>query len=139
MANYILGHNILELYNVFIQIRLTTSKTKRDAKLVYELPHELPNDIGLRILGNKETLGQSQTWVQIQPCAQFPPQKPYFGNNSQKIRKSRYQTLIALSNLTESPHSAPNTPFRIVEAKEAKIIGCHVPKAPVPKRLARLP
>ena len=64
MANYILGHNILELYNVFIQIRLTTSKTKRDAKLVYELLHELPNDIGLRILGNKETLGQSQTWVQ---------------------------------------------------------------------------
>ena len=25
-----LGHNILELYNVLVQIRLTTSKTKRD-------------------------------------------------------------------------------------------------------------
>ena len=25
-----LGHNILEIYNVLIQIRLTTSKTKRD-------------------------------------------------------------------------------------------------------------
>ena len=24
------GHNILELYNVVVQIRLTTSKTKRD-------------------------------------------------------------------------------------------------------------
>ena len=27
---YNLGHNILELYNVLVQIRLTTSKTKRD-------------------------------------------------------------------------------------------------------------
>ena len=27
---YNLGHNILELYNVLIQTRLTTSKTKRD-------------------------------------------------------------------------------------------------------------
>ena len=25
-----LGHDILELYNVLVQIRLTTSKTKRD-------------------------------------------------------------------------------------------------------------
>ena len=25
-----LGHNIMELYNVLVQIRLTTSKTKRD-------------------------------------------------------------------------------------------------------------
>ena len=25
-----LGHNILELYNVLVQIRLTTSKTERD-------------------------------------------------------------------------------------------------------------
>ena len=30
--NYNLGHNILELYNVLVQIRLTTSKTKRDIK-----------------------------------------------------------------------------------------------------------
>ena len=28
-TNYNLGHNILELYNVLAQIRLTTSKTKR--------------------------------------------------------------------------------------------------------------
>ena len=29
-TNYNLGHNILELYNVLLQTRLTTSKTKRD-------------------------------------------------------------------------------------------------------------
>ena len=26
-----------------------------------------------------------------------------------------------------------------LEAKKVKIIGCHVPRAPVPERLARLP
>ena len=38
----------MELYYVLMQIRLTTSKTKRGssmANLVYELPHELPNDL----------------------------------------------------------------------------------------------
>ena len=52
-----------ELYNVLVQIRLTTSKTKRDiyySKLVYELPHELPTDLRLRNLGNKQILGKSQ-------------------------------------------------------------------------------
>ena len=34
------------------------------ANLVYELPHELPNDLRLRILGNKEILGKSQIWVE---------------------------------------------------------------------------
>ena len=28
--NYNIGHNVLELYNVLVQIRFTTSKTKRD-------------------------------------------------------------------------------------------------------------
>ena len=35
------------------------------ANLVYELPHELPNDLRLRILGNKEILGKSQILVEI--------------------------------------------------------------------------
>ena len=34
------------------------------ANLVYELPHELPNDLRLRILRNKEILGKSQIWVE---------------------------------------------------------------------------
>ena len=34
------------------------------ANLVQEFPHELPNDLRLRILGNKEILGKSQVWVE---------------------------------------------------------------------------
>ena len=65
---YNLGHNILGLYNVLVQIRLTT-RVKRNvvssvANLVYELPHKLPNDLRLRILGNKEILRKSQIWVE---------------------------------------------------------------------------
>ena len=54
-----LVHNILELYNVLIQTRLTTvtrNVISSGANLVHELPDELPNDLRLRILGNKEIL-----------------------------------------------------------------------------------
>ena len=64
---YNLGQNILELYNILVKIRLTTSKTNvvsSIANLVYKLPHELPNELRVRILGNKEMLGKSQVWVE---------------------------------------------------------------------------
>ena len=31
---------------------------------IYELPHELPNDLRLRILGNEEILGKSQNFIE---------------------------------------------------------------------------
>ena len=48
------GHNILELYNILVQTDSPQIKGKQSsiAKLVYELPHELPNDLRHRILGN---------------------------------------------------------------------------------------
>ena len=84
--NYNLGHNILELY-VLVEIRLT--KVNRNvvssiADLVYELPHQLPNDLRFRILGKKKILGKSQIWVE--PSAQYPFQKLNFGNSSPKTR-----------------------------------------------------
>ena len=71
-SNYNLGHNILELYNVLIQTRLTTSKTKRDIQY---------RKLGIRvaerltiILGNKKILGKSQIWVE-HSLAPSPPSK----------------------------------------------------------------
>ena len=58
------------------------------------MPHELANDLRLRILGNKEMLGKSQIWVETLPSAQSPFQKLNFGNSSQKTRKSRYQIFL---------------------------------------------
>ena len=42
---------------------------------VYASPHELPNDLRLRILGNQKILGKSQNCVVTEPSAQFPFQK----------------------------------------------------------------
>ena len=32
------------------------------------MPHELPNNLRLRILGNKEKLGKPQIWVETSKC-----------------------------------------------------------------------
>ena len=74
------------------------------ANLVYELPHKLPNDLRLRILGNQEILGKSHIWVETLNL----------GSSSQKTRKSRYQTLLPLSTFTRFPHPVPNIPPRTV-------------------------
>ena len=55
-----LVHNILEPYNALVQIRLTTSKTKRDTLL----PYESPNELRLKILGNQEISEKSQLLVE---------------------------------------------------------------------------
>ena len=76
IITYNLGHNILELYNGLIQTRLTTSKTKRDiyiANLVYKLPHELPNNLTLTILGNKQILGNLKFGWRHSPAPSLPP------------------------------------------------------------------
>ena len=75
------------------------------ASLVYELPHELPNDLRLKILGNKEILGKSQIWMD--KCPVFL-QKLNFGNSSPKTRKSRYQTLLYLSSFPRFLYFVPN-------------------------------
>ena len=56
------GHNILELYNFVLQVKRNVISSI--ANLVYELPHKLPNNLRLRILGNKEILGKSQIWME---------------------------------------------------------------------------
>ena len=61
------------------------------ANLVYKLPHELPNDLRLRILGNKDISVKSQSYVDTQPSAQTPFQKLNVGNSSPKINIKVYK------------------------------------------------
>ena len=79
------------------------------ANLLYELPYELPNDLRLRILGNKEILGKSQIWVET-----FSPPEINFGSSSQKTRKSRQQNFLVLSSFTGFLYFVPNILPRIV-------------------------
>ena len=99
----------MEPYNALVQIRLTTSKTKRDILL----PHESPNELRLKILGNQKILEKSQLLVETYPGAQSPLQKLNFGNISQKTRKSRYQTFLARFSFTGFLYFAPNILSRI--------------------------
>ena len=53
------GHNILELDNVLIQTRLTTSKTKRDiqhSRLGIRVASQITQRLKTQDLGNKEML-----------------------------------------------------------------------------------
>ena len=56
----------------------------------YELSHELPNDIRLTILGNKEKTGTSQNLLELQTSADSPCQDEHFFNTSQKLLKNGY-------------------------------------------------
>ena len=54
--------------------------------LVDELPHELLNELGLRILGNYEILEKCQIWVKTQPSAKSSFQKLNSDNIAAKKR-----------------------------------------------------
>ena len=93
-----LGHNILVLYNVSLQVRVATSKTKLISSI--NLVHELPNNLKFMISANLGILENSEIWLETQFSVQSPSHKSNFGNSSQKTCKSRYQTLLFLCIFT---------------------------------------
>ena len=55
---------------------------------IYELPSELPNYLGLRVLGNQEISGEFQIFIESQPNVLFPCKVKSLSiqaNNSRKI------------------------------------------------------
>ena len=54
---------------------------------MYKLPHNLPNDLKLRILGNQEISGKCLNFIESQPSAQSPRQNKSFVNISRKLLK----------------------------------------------------
>ena len=87
--------------------------------LVHELPHKLPNDLRLRILGNQEILEKCQMWVQTQPNSQSSFQKLNVDNSCQKTRKIRYYIFEVLPNFIVSLYFVPNILSRIVDIEKA--------------------
>ena len=64
----VFGHNILELCKAIYRSNL--QQAKRDlvssiTSLVYEWPHELPNELRLRILEKQGIVGKIQISVEI--------------------------------------------------------------------------
>ena len=71
--------------------------------IVYDLPHKLPQDLKLKILGNQETLQKYQKNVKIGWRQSLVPRKSSRNksicNSSQKLRKIRYQSFLLLFQL----------------------------------------
>ena len=67
---------------------------------IYELPHELPNDLRLRILENYEILGNCVNFIEWEPSAQSScknEKKLILARNLQKIAITLFP-LCAISN-----------------------------------------
>ena len=125
--HYNIRHNILELYNVLIQTRLTASKTKHDiqySKLGIQVASRVAKRLKNwdRILGNKEILGKSQIWAVTQPSAQSPFHKLNFGSSSKKTRKSRYQTFVVLFSFTGFLYFVPNVLLRMISPNKVLVL-----------------
>ena len=117
MSSYNLGYNILELYNVLVQIRLTTSKTKRDiqySKLAIRVASRVAERLKIQDFRKQ---GNIRKILNLGgDIAQCPVlfSEINFGNSSKKRHKLRYQTFLFLSNFTGSLCLVPNILSKIV-------------------------
>ena len=68
--------------------------------LVHEMPHELLNDIRLRILGNQGIFEKFQMRVKSKPSAKSSIPKLNVDKSCQKTRKIRYYSFEVLPNFT---------------------------------------
>ena len=77
-----------EFFRAFRGCWPTSSSNKHG---IQELPHKLPNDLKLRILGNWET-SRSQNFIELQPSAQSSSQNENFVDTSKKMLENRNST-----------------------------------------------
>ena len=52
-------------YQLFLSLQVKRSVIISNKYGIYDLPHELPNDLRLRILGNWEKSGNSQNLLEL--------------------------------------------------------------------------
>ena len=59
----------MKLFKILVQVRFTTSKAvlTNQTKNIYEFPRQIPNDLRLRNLENKETFEKFQKWWRQSP------------------------------------------------------------------------
>ena len=55
----------------------------------YELPHKLPNDLRLKILGNSKRSEKSQNMIELQPSSWSFSQEKNFVDTSKNLLKNR--------------------------------------------------
>ena len=58
------------------------------------MPREFPNDLRLRILGNYETVGKSQNFMELLPSTHFSPRNESFINTSKNLLKAEIELFL---------------------------------------------
>ena len=81
--------DFLVFYQIFLspQVKQCTIITYKHG--IYELPHKLPNNLRLRILGNKKILGKCLNLIEWEPCAKSLCENKNFFNTREKFLKNR--------------------------------------------------
>ena len=73
-------------YQIFLSPQVKRSVIINNKHGIYELPHELSNDLSLRILGNQERLGKSQNFIELLPSAS-PKNKKFVASSKKTAEK----------------------------------------------------
>ena len=76
-------------YQIFFSPQVKRSPIISNKHGIYELPHELKNDIKLRILGNKEISEKSQNLQNNGLISSLPGKTKIFFKTSDKLLKIR--------------------------------------------------
>ena len=72
---------------------------------IYMLPHDLPNDLKLAIVGNQEILRNCQKFIDLQPSVKSFYQNEIFVNTSKTLLKNRNWTFFVAAISDENQNN----------------------------------
>ena len=92
--NFIIFWDVLMFYQICLspQVKRWAMMTYKDG--IDELPHELRNDLSLRILGNSEVSGKCLNLIELLRSAQSPCWNESFVNTSKKLLKNKLSPAV---------------------------------------------
>ena len=116
-------YNIFELYNVLVQVRFTTSKTKLEIqydKLDIRVVSRVNEQLNIEDLRKIANISKISKYAGARAeCPVFAPEiKCWQQQSKKKTRKTRYQTFLAMSKFTAFPYLIPYILPGIVKDKK---------------------
>ena len=109
---------------IFCQISLSPQVKQSvdisNKHVMHELPHKLPYDLKLSILGNLKISRKSQNFINSQPSTQSSSQNKNFVNTSKSLLKNRNWTVLVVAFFTWTLRFVSNILSMIVASQN-----CH--------------
>ena len=85
---------ILIIYTIFLSPQKKRCVIITYKHLIYELPHELPNDLRNRILGQQKISGKFPNFIDWQPGGDSSDRKEIFVNTSKTLSKTEIKLFL---------------------------------------------